>query len=157
MQQSVLILGICIGLYLYNSPPAFLFLGDSGAQTLGFILSVIAIAYRSRSAFQASSWFVPVILFSIPIFDTVLIMLSRIRRKRPIYAAGQDHTYHRLRDRFGSATKAVLVMQIGALVLCCLAIVALNQTPALANLIYLFILICGLGALIFLERGYSQL
>ena len=45
-QHSALIIGVCIGLYLFNSPPAMLFLGDAGAQTLGFILGVVAIAYN---------------------------------------------------------------------------------------------------------------
>jgi UDP-GlcNAc:undecaprenyl-phosphate GlcNAc-1-phosphate transferase len=156
VQHSVLILGVCIGLYLYNSPPAMLFLGDSGAQFLGFILAVLAIAYRSRSAFQASSWFVPVILFSVPIFDTLLIIISRLRRGRPIYAASQDHTYHRLSHLLGSSSRAVLVMQTGALLLCCLAILGLNQPPGIANIIYLTILVVGASALIFLEKRGLQ-
>jgi UDP-GlcNAc:undecaprenyl-phosphate GlcNAc-1-phosphate transferase len=153
MQHSVLILGVCVGLYLYNSPPALLFLGDSGAQALGFILAAMAIAYRSPSAFQTSSWFAPVILFSVPIFDTLLIIISRLRRGKSIYTAGQDHTYHRLSRLLGSSSRAVLVMQISALVLCCLAILGLNQPPTLANLIYMVILIAGAAALIFLEQG----
>lgn len=156
VQHAVLILGMCVGLYLYNSPPAMLFLGDSGAQFLGFILAVLAIAYRSRSAFQASSWFVPVLLFSIPIFDTVLIVISRLRRGQPIYTASQDHTYHRLCRLLGSPNRAVLVMQIGALLLSCLAILGLNQPPEIANLIYLMILALGAAALVFLERRGLQ-
>ena len=44
-QYSVVVLGICFGLYFYNSPPAQLFLGDSGAQSLGLIMAALAISY----------------------------------------------------------------------------------------------------------------
>ena len=77
-----IILGICIGLYFFNSYPAKLFLGDSGAQTFGFILATIAILYNPKIGTQSSTWFVPVMIFFIPLFDLVLVIFSRIRRKK---------------------------------------------------------------------------
>jgi UDP-GlcNAc:undecaprenyl-phosphate GlcNAc-1-phosphate transferase len=151
-QHSVLIFGACLGLYFYNSPPALLFLGDSGSQTLGFILSVLAIAYNPQGAYQSSSWFVPVIMLGVPIFDTLLIVVSRLRRRRPIYLAAQDHTYHRLLRLLQSPNRAVLVMQISSLLLGCLAILGLNQPPLIANTIFLMVLMMGAAALVFLER-----
>ncbi len=150
-QHSALIFGACLGLYFYNSPPALLFLGDSGSQTLGFILSVLAIAYNPQGAYQSSSWFVPVIMLGVPIFDTLLIVISRLRRRHPIYVAAQDHTYHRLLRLFRSPNRAVLAMQISSLMLGCLAILGLNQPPLIANAIFLFVLMMGIAALIFLE------
>lgn len=149
--HSALIVGICLGLYFYNSPPALLFLGDSGAQTLGFTLAVLAIAYRPQTADQSSSWFVPIILLGVPIFDTILIVFSRLRRGRPIYGAARDHTYHRLVNLLGSSSRAVLVMQMTALLLSGLAILGLNQPPAIANTIFALVIAAGLAALIFLE------
>jgi len=73
-QHSALIFGACLGLYFYNSPPALLFLGDSGSQTLGFILSVLAIAYNPQGAYQSSSWFVPVIMLGVPTVDRDLAL-----------------------------------------------------------------------------------
>jgi len=61
-QYSVVVLGICFGLYFYNSPPAQLFLGDSGAQSLGLIMAALAISYIPRDAYQTSSWFIPILL-----------------------------------------------------------------------------------------------
>lgn len=154
--HSALIVGICLGLYFYNSPPALLFLGDSGAQTLGFTLAVLAIAYRPQGAFQTSSWFVPIALLSVPIFDAVLIVISRLRRGQPIYTASRDHTYHRLVYLLQSPNRAVLAMQIAALLFSCLAVLGLNQPPALANMIFLTILATGAAALLFLEtRDYG--
>ena len=52
--------------------PASLFLGDSGAQTLGFLLASIAILYNPKTGIQSSTWFVPIMLFYVPLFDLLL-------------------------------------------------------------------------------------
>ena len=93
---SALMLGICLGLYFFNAPPARLFLGDSGDQTLGFLMATLAILYSPLDVMQASSWFVPILLVGVPIFDTALVFFSRLRRGQRFYLAGTDHTYHRL-------------------------------------------------------------
>jgi len=154
-QHSALIFGACIGLYFFNSPPAVLFLGDSGAQTLGFLLSVLAIGYAPLGANQSSSWFVPIMLLSVPIFDASLVIFSRLRRGKPIYAASLDHTYHRLLKLGLSSNRAVLVMQMAALTLGCLAFISLNQPPLIANLIFSLVLLLGGILIIFLDRKAS--
>lgn len=151
-RQSALLLGACIGLYFYNSSPAKLFLGDSGAQTLGFVLAVIAIAYRPLGAFQSSSWVVPIMLLGVPIFDTVLVVLSRIRRGKPIYSASRDHTYHRLVAMGWSSGKAVLIMQVAALFLGCLAFIVLTRPPLVANGIFIAVILIGTMALVYLDN-----
>jgi len=143
-QHSAFIIGICTGLYFYNSPPAHLFLGDSGAQTLGFILAVLGIAYNPQGVYGASSWFIPILILAIPILDTVLVVFSRVRRKLPIYSARLDHTYHQLLHIGLDSNRAVLVMQITAFSLSCLAFVLLDQPPVIANSIFFALL--GLGA-----------
>lgn len=151
-QHSAVIVGICLGLYLFNSPPALLFLGDSGAQVLGFILAVLAIGYGPQVIYQASSWFVPILLLGVPIFDATLIVFSRLRRGKAVYSAGMDHTYHRLQGLVGSPNRAVLVMHIVAFILGCLGFLALYQPPLIANAIFGTVLVAGVGALVFLER-----
>lgn len=150
-QHSALIIGATIGLYFFNSPPAMLFLGDSGAQVLGFILSILAIVYRPQGVNQSSSWFVPILLLGVPIFDTTLVVFSRLRRGKPIYQAGRDHTYHRLLKLGLEPFRAVLVMQIGALALGCLAFICLAQPPLTANLIFASMLLLGILAITFLD------
>lgn len=148
---SALVMGICIGLYYFNSPPAELFLGDSGAQTLGFILAALAIVYRPQGVNQSSSWLVPILLLGVPIFDTTLVIVSRLRRNRPVYAAARDHTYHRLL-RFGiQPGRAVLTMQTASLALGCLAVVLLNQPPLVANLVFGMVLVGGFFLLLWLD------
>ena len=151
-RESALILGVCIGLYFFNAFPAQLFLGDSGAQTLGFILAGLAIAYTPKGANQSSSWFVPIMLLGVPIFDTTLVILSRFRRKRPIYTAALDHTYHRLLSFGWNSTRAVLMMQVTALLLGCMAFLVLTQPPWMANGVFIAMLICGVLAFLYLDN-----
>jgi UDP-GlcNAc:undecaprenyl-phosphate GlcNAc-1-phosphate transferase len=149
---SAIVLGSCIGLFYYNTSPASTFLGDSGAQFLGFMLATLAMAYTPPGLPQPSSWFVPILLLGIPIFDTTLVVISRLQRREPIYKAGQDHVYHRLTQKGMSPAQAVVTMHVGALLISCLAFVALQLPPLQANLLFALTLICGLVALIILQR-----
>ena len=154
--HSAMIIGACIGLYFFNSAPALLFLGDSGAQTLGFILAVLAIAYVPVNANQSSSWVVPIMLLGVPIFDSALVIVSRLRRFKPVYAASHDHTYHRLLSLGLGSFRSVLIMQGASLILGCLAFIILPQPPLIANLVFFLVLLSGVGAIGFLDRRKTR-
>jgi len=151
-QQSALLLGACIALFYFNTPPARLFLGDSGAQTLGYFLAVLAIAYRPQGANQSSSWVVPIMLLGVPIFDMVLVVISRLRRGKPIYTAALDHTYHRLVASGWESNWAVVSMQVVSLLLGCLAFVILTRPPVVANAVFGGVLLAGFLTLYFLDN-----
>ncbi len=149
---SATLLGSCIGMFYYNTTPAKTFLGDSGAQFLGFMLATLAMAYTPPGLPQPSSWFVPILLLGIPIFDTTFVVISRWRRGLPFYKAGQDHVYHRLTQMGMSPAQAVVTMHVGALLVGSLAFVALPLSPILANLLFGLALLGGLIILIILQR-----
>jgi UDP-GlcNAc:undecaprenyl-phosphate/decaprenyl-phosphate GlcNAc-1-phosphate transferase len=150
--QLALLLGICAGLYFFNSPPALFFLGDSGAQTLGFLLAVMAILYTPQGANQSSSWMVPVLVLGLPIFDMGLVIFSRLRRGQAVYNARLDHTYHRLVAWGVASNRAVLAMHFAALLLGSLAFYALYQPPFWANTIFFLIVLTGVVAIIVLDQ-----
>jgi UDP-GlcNAc:undecaprenyl-phosphate/decaprenyl-phosphate GlcNAc-1-phosphate transferase len=149
---SAIILGSSIGLLYFNTLPAYTFLGDSGAQFLGFILAALAIAYTPPGLPQPSSWFVPILLLSVPIFDTSLVVISRLRHRRAVYQAGLDHTYHRLVNLGLPSSRAVLTMHLFAIVSGCLAFMALPLPPLWANAIFAAALLVGFSLLIWLEK-----
>lgn len=149
---SALLLGFCIGLYFYNAPPARLFLGDAGSQSLGFLLATLSIIYTPQGTFQTVSWFTPILILGIPIFDTTLVVFSRLRRNIPIYRSNRDHTYHRLVARGMEPNRAVISMNLAALILGCLAIVSLDLSPLLANAIFLVVLLLGGLLILYLDR-----
>lgn len=143
------LLGICIGVLLFNTKPAHLFLGDSGAQSLGFLLALFCILYTPAGDWQASSWFFPVLLLGMPIFDTSLVVFSRLRRGKPFYKSNLDHTYHRL-VRIGlTPAQSVLAIHLASILLGSLGFLALQSQALIANLIFLACLLCG-GVLIYL-------
>jgi UDP-GlcNAc:undecaprenyl-phosphate GlcNAc-1-phosphate transferase len=147
-----ILLGICIGLYAYNISPARLFLGDSGAQTLGFILAAVAIIYTPQNFPQASSWFVPIMVLGVPIFDTTFVVISRLHGHRPVFQADRAHIYHRLVGLGVGPGRAVLVVNMASLVLNFLAFLALYMAPLQANLVFALAVALGIGLLIILVR-----
>jgi UDP-GlcNAc:undecaprenyl-phosphate GlcNAc-1-phosphate transferase len=150
--MSSMILGSCIGVFFFNAPPARYFLGDSGAQFLGFSLAAITLEYIPAGFTLWTSWFVPILLVSIPIFDMVLVVVSRLRRHLPVYRGNLDHTYHRLIRLGISPNRAILVMQLGALLIDCLAFILLNLSPFLANGLVTLLGLTAIGLIIFLDR-----
>lgn len=155
-QQSLallgaILLGACVVIFYFNNSPARLFLGDSGAQLLGFTLAALALVYTPPGLPQASSWFVPILLFSIPIFDTTLVTVSRLRRNLPVYKASRDHTYHRLVTLGISPQRSVTTMHLAAVLIDCLAFTALSLSPVWANMIFGMILLSGLAIVFWLD------
>ena len=149
------LVAVCMGIYFFNSPPALLFLGDNGAQVLGFWLASLAIAYRPPDVSQMSSWFVTILLMGVPIFDLTLVVISRLRRGSPIYLSARDHTYHRLLKIGVNSNRVVLIMHIATVILGCLSIICLYQPPLIANLVFGFVVIFGFVILIYLETRYD--
>ena len=148
---SAMLLGSSIGIFYFNSQPAKYFMGDSGSQLMGFLLASLGIAYNPVGFERFASWYVPILVMAVPIFDTVLIVFSRLRRKKPVFKAGNDHTYHRLVSLGISPNRSVLTMQITALLLGTLAFIALTLQPIYANLIFGGVVMVGIILVIFLD------
>jgi UDP-GlcNAc:undecaprenyl-phosphate GlcNAc-1-phosphate transferase len=148
---SALLFGACVGIYYFTFPPARFFLGDSGAQMLGFLLAGLAIAYTPLGFLRTQSWYIPILLMGVPIFDTTLIVVSRLRRNKPVYRAGQDHTYHRLVKLGLDPNRAALTMQFAAGFLGCLAFITLSLPPLAANIVFFACIIGGLLGIVYLD------
>ena len=152
LRLMTLMIGACIGLFFYNMMPAHFFLGDSGAQTLGFMLATIGILFTPQHFPQASSWFLPILILGVAIFDTCLVVFSRLRRGLHIYQAGRDHTYHRLVALGLDSTRAVAVMHMTAIILGCIAFIALNLQPLYANTLFGLVLVVGVVVFFYLDK-----
>lgn len=154
---STILLGAGLGVFYHNAPPARIFLGDSGAQLIGFVLASLAIVYNPLGYTRPGSWFIPILLMGVPIFDTSLVVLSRLRRGKPVYQAGRDHTYHRLVKLGMSSHRAVLTMHTAALLLGALAFIALGLGPQIGNAIFALILLAGVGCFLYLDSPARNL
>lgn len=88
--------GSCFGFLRYNFYPAQIFLGDSGSQFLGFILAMAALLEHQYKAAAAVALLVPLMALAMPIFDTGLAFVRRLRWRRSIFQADKYHLHHRL-------------------------------------------------------------
>jgi UDP-GlcNAc:undecaprenyl-phosphate GlcNAc-1-phosphate transferase len=121
-------LGACIGFLRYNFNPAQIFMGDAGSLFLGFVLAAVGIKLRFPGNTYAVTWMIPVLVLGLPIFDTTLVVVSRLRRgKNPLTTGGKDHISHRLVALGWSHREAVLTLY---LVACTLGATALFLTQS---------------------------
>jgi UDP-GlcNAc:undecaprenyl-phosphate GlcNAc-1-phosphate transferase len=103
------LLGATLGFLVYNFNPASIFMGDTGSLFLGFMLAAIGIKLRFPDNVPFVTWMVPIIVMGMPIFDTTLVFISRLRRgKNPLTTPGKDHLSHRLVARGFTTREAVM-------------------------------------------------
>ncbi len=91
------LMGMTLGFLRYNFHPASIFMGDAGALFLGFILAVGTLASQQKGA-AVIALTVPMIALAVPVADTALSFLRRMRRARGggFFRPDRDHLHHRL-------------------------------------------------------------
>jgi UDP-GlcNAc:undecaprenyl-phosphate GlcNAc-1-phosphate transferase len=101
----------------YNLNPASIFMGDSGSLFLGFMLAATGIKLRFPENVTFVTWMVPVLVLGVPVFDTALVVVSRLRRGlNPLTNPGRDHVSHRLVAAGMSRREAVLTLYVISLI-----------------------------------------
>lgn len=104
-----ILIGVCLGFLRYNFNPASVFMGDSGALTLGLSLGVVSLFATTKSALFVSL-LVPILTAGVPIIDTAAAIIRRLRGHQPIQQADRGHIHHRLLSEGYSQRKTVLIM-----------------------------------------------
>lgn len=94
------------GFWLFNRPPASIFMGDSGSLSIGFTLAALAMPSPLNNYFGVRggeqllgplmALLIPVAVLAVPIFDTTFVTITRKLRARKASQGGRDHTSHRL-------------------------------------------------------------
>ena len=108
---AVALMAACIGFLVYNWNPATIFMGDSGSLFIGFVLAALGIKLRFPANVPFVTWMVPLFVLLVPLFDTTLVTISRLRRGlNPLTTPGKDHSSHRLTYAGLSRREAVLVL-----------------------------------------------
>jgi len=133
MEMAVIcaaLVGGCIGFIPYNRNPAKIFMGDTGATFLGFVLATVSVAGLFK-LYAVISFVVPFIILGFPIFDTVSAFTRRILKGQNPMKADRSHTHHKLID------------------------MGMNQKQAVATL-YLVATVLGLCAVMIVSTGYMK-
>ena len=147
--------GACLGFLRYNFNPASIFMGDTGSLFLGFLLSVIAIKLRFDNL-DLITWMVPVLVLGVPIFDTTLVVVSRLRKGlNPLSTPGKDHVSHRLVSLGLTQRESVMAMYLTCGALGMTAMFVSRATVLEGIMVGSLAFIGGVFALMKLERVAS--
>lgn len=150
---SITLAGSTAGFLVFNFPPAKIFMGDSGALFLGFMLGSISILGSVKGS-AAVALVIPVLAMIVPISDTLMAMARRFLKGRGMMEADQDHVHHRLLKRGLSHTQIILVLY-GVTIFFGLVALSLVYTQRRENGIVLGAV--GILAVILIRRlGYSE-
>ncbi len=106
---SAVVAGACLGFLRHNFFPARIFMGDSGALCLGFILASVSIQGLLKTA-STVVLLLPLLVLAVPIIDTSFVVARRVKHNRPIYAADRSHLHHRFLNIGFTQRRAAVTM-----------------------------------------------
>jgi UDP-GlcNAc:undecaprenyl-phosphate GlcNAc-1-phosphate transferase len=145
---AVVFLGALTGFLVRNFPPARIFMGDAGSLFTGFFLAALPLTAADPPDPRGglAAFVVPVLLVSVPLFDTAFVTTTRAVAGRSIVVGGRDHTSHRLVAIGWTERQTVLLL--AALSVVAGAIAVLSYRLAVLHVIALLaLLVAGLVAL----------
>ena len=135
--------GACIGFLPYNLNPAKIFMGDTGATFLGFIMATASIDGLFKF-YNVISFAVPFLMLGLPIFDTCSAIVRRVSHGQSPMTADRSHIHHELIDMGFSQKQAVAVLYIISAILG-LSAVVLTTSGEVRAMMFLMAL-CAAGA-----------
>jgi len=112
-----LLIGAVLGFLIYNFNPAKIFMGDTGSLFLGYMLAALSItsSYVVPTSANLLPVISPLLILSLPIFDTLSVMIIRRREGRPLFIGDRRHFSHRLIELGMSQHGAVIFIYLVAL------------------------------------------
>src|SRR5437899_1649864 len=109
---SAIVFGACIGFLRHNFYPARIFMGDSGALLLGFVLATVAVQGLLKTAATVALFF-PLLVLAVPIVDTTFVVVRRLKHGERVFEADQAHLHHRFLRRGFSQRRAAVTIWAG--------------------------------------------
>lgn len=152
------LLGACLGFLYYNFNPATVFMGDSGSLFLGYVLAAVGLKLKLDGS-EVAAWLVPILILGLPIFDTTMVCLSRIRRGVSPLRGGKDHVSHRLVRVGWTHREAVMALYLvcGALGLVAMFVAKSSANEAIAvGAIVLVLAVLALSKLEAIDSGLRR-
>ncbi|SFC78540.1 MraY family glycosyltransferase [Clostridium uliginosum] len=121
---SIMLVGAILGFLYYNRYPAKVFMGDSGANLLGFILSITALDGAFKQA-TVLSLFIPILALAVPIFDNLFVIFKRFSEGKPVYQADRSQIHFRLEEKGFTPKQVVNYIMIISLIFSAFSIILL--------------------------------
>jgi len=142
MCDSQLIVGIALatiggvlGFLRYNSHPAYVFMGDSGSQVLGFTLGFLVV-YLTQRANTAVSAALPLLILGLPLADILSVLYQRIRGGLNWFKATRNHVHHRLLQVGFDHYETVVIIYSIQVAFVASAVLARYESDASVTLLY---------------------
>ena len=105
----VALAGALAGFLRHNFPPARIFMGDSGSQSVGFLLGALSLLSFAKSTTLATL-VLPLVVFGHPLVDLTYAVIRRYHRGQPLGVADREHLHHLLLDHGYSGRTALSIM-----------------------------------------------
>jgi UDP-GlcNAc:undecaprenyl-phosphate/decaprenyl-phosphate GlcNAc-1-phosphate transferase len=146
MTVAAAVAGASLGFLRHNFNPARMFMGDSGAMLLGYLLGAAAVQGLFKTV-TALSLIIPLLALAVPIVDTGFAIVRRYRTRVSIFLPDRGHLHHRLLDRGLTQRQTVLVLYLlsALLGLGGLAVGGINRTPSLIILAVIVLALAGVA------------
>lgn len=122
--MAIFLISATLGFLRYNRHPAQIFMGDSGANFLGFILGIIALDGAFKQA-TLISIFIPILALGVPIFDNIFVIIKRFLDGKPIYKADATQIHYRLLSTGLNQKQVVTAISLLSVCLSLLSIILL--------------------------------
>ena len=152
---TAILTGACIGFLPFNRNPAKIFMGDTGALFLGYMLSILSIIGVFKTT-AVVSFLIPVIIFGYPLFDTVFAFARRILQGRSPFSADRGHLHHRIIDMGFNVRQSVSILYCICSILGILAIMLTEQRTAASLIILVVALLIGLFNYVLLKNKNTR-
>ncbi|MBM6675303.1 undecaprenyl/decaprenyl-phosphate alpha-N-acetylglucosaminyl 1-phosphate transferase [Olsenella uli] len=136
---SIAVAGSALGFLRYNFNPASIFMGDSGALTLGFALGSVSLLSVTRFA-GLTTIIVPLVIAAVPIIDTFSAIVRRLRGHTGISRADRGHIHHRLLAEGFDQRQAVLLVY-GWTALLCVGSLVMTQVDTIPRIVIFVLLL----------------
>ena len=120
----IILIGVTMGFWSFNRPPASIFMGDSGSLFLGYSVAVLSIWIPGTNLGAQSM--LPILILAVPIIDTIFAIFRRLLKGIPFYSADNDHLHHRLISKGFSPPLAMVFLVFTSVLFGGLGIVAFN-------------------------------
>ena len=148
--------GGCIGFMPYNFNPAKIFMGDTGATFLGFILAVVSIQGLFKM-YAVISFAVPFLVLGLPIFDTAFAFLRRLSKGKSPMTPDRSHVHHRLIDLGLNQKQAVAILYVISAILG-LSAVVLTTSGAIKAMLFLVAvcIVAGISAKLLFSHSHLE-
>ncbi|MCH4824764.1 MAG: undecaprenyl/decaprenyl-phosphate alpha-N-acetylglucosaminyl 1-phosphate transferase [Planococcus sp. (in: firmicutes)] len=141
MSMAALLAASTSGFLVYNFHPAKIFMGDTGALFLGFMISVLALMGFKNVTVVAL--IIPIIMLGVPISDTFFAIVRRVREKKSISEADKSHLHHCLLNIGFSHSQTVLIIY-GIAALFGLAALLFSQSTLWGGILLLSVMLLAI-------------